>query len=156
MKFSEFKDKKDITPWRKLLYYGGMALMATGLLLFLSVFLSAASVMNSPVSFGEAPGFMTRGVFGFILVFIGAVLRGVGARGLAGSGVVLDPERAREDLAPFTGALGGMARDAVESFREAGGYNGKAEAPQVMVRCRSCKALNREDAKYCDQCGAGL
>lgn len=154
MKYAEFWNRGDISQGRKLLYYGGMVLMAVGLLLFLSVFVSAAVSMGRPMDFAGGPGFMVRGVIGFIMMFIGAILRGVGARGLAGSGVVLDPERAREDLAPYTSAIGGMARDAVDSFKAEGGE--KEEEPLVMVRCRSCRALNREGAKFCDQCGTEL
>ena len=29
-------------------------------------------------------------------------------------------------------------------------------APVVKVRCRECHALNDDDARFCDQCGAEL
>lgn len=155
MKYQEFKGSKDISPQRKVLYYGGMALIAIGLLLFLSVFLSTATSFGNPAAFDIGPTFMLRSIIGIILIIAGGFLRSIGARGLAGSGVVLDPQRAREDLSPYTGAIGGMARDAVDAFK-ANGTETSGEAPQVMVRCRQCKALNREDAKFCDQCGEEL
>ena len=54
----------------------------------------------------------------------------------------------REDLSPYTNT---MARDAADTFKKTGTDTDR-EDPQVMVRCRVCKALNREDAKYCDKC----
>ena len=39
----------------------------------------------------------------------------------------------------------------------AGGAGGPGgAAPQVRVRCRDCRALNLEDARYCGQCGRPL
>ena len=39
---------------------------------------------------------------------------GIAARGLAGSGVVLDPEKARTDVEPWTRMAGGMVGDALD------------------------------------------
>jgi hypothetical protein len=90
-------------------------------------------------------------------ILVGAVLRGVGARGAAGSGIVLDPERAREDLEPWTRMAGGMAEDALSEIPTVQRLTKRVEAePAVHVRCRGCKALNDEYAKFCDQCGAAL
>ncbi len=146
-------NKREISKERKALYYGGMALMGVGFLLFISVFFTGFSRMNSPLSMMEGPGFMSRGIVGIVLIAAGAVLRGVGARGTAGSGLVLDPKKARDDLAPYTDALGGMARDAVDAFK---GEGEPPEEQKVMVRCRACRALNDETAKFCSQCGAAL
>ncbi|HSK68707.1 MAG TPA: zinc ribbon domain-containing protein [Candidatus Limnocylindria bacterium] len=156
MKYQEFRNSKEISQGRKTLYYGGMALMGIGFLLFISVFFTGFSRMGNPMSFIQGPGFMSRGVVGFVMIAAGAVLRGIGARGTAGSGLVLDPEKAREDLSPYTSALGGMARDAMDSFRGQGGAGEKPGEQRVMVRCRSCRALNAEDAKFCSQCGQPL
>ena len=155
MKYQEFRQDKTISPMRKALFYGGMALTAVGLLLFLSVFFSAATSFGNFPAFDMGSGFMLRGTIGIILFIAGGFVRNIGARGLAGSGMVLDPLKAREDLSPYTGAAGGMARDAVDAFRRAG-TDTQREDPQVMVRCRACKSLNREDAKYCDKCGKAL
>ena len=144
-------NRKDIPPRRKLLYYLGMTLMVMGIVSFLSVFVNGLRAMNQPFNM-EGPSFMAGGLVGFVLILVGAVLRTVGARGLAGSGFKLNPKQAREDLAPYADALGGMARDAVEGFKEAARSDDKA-AQQIIIHCPACKALNREDAKYCDQCG---
>lgn len=151
----------EIGAGRKALYYGGMVLMGIGLVLFLSVFVTAIGEMNRPFGFG---GFGTRpsmasefarAFTGFLLIAGGNAMRMVGARGLAGSGVLLDPQQAREDLEPWSRMAGGMIDDAlseVEALRHV------AKKPQtvVKVRCRECGALNDETDKYCGQCGAKL
>lgn len=139
------KDPKyNIPEERKTLYYLGAGLMVIGFILFISVFFTI---------FRGGPGSFTIGPIGFVLIIIGSVLRGIGARGLAGSGVVLDPQKAREDLEPYTRAGGGMIKDALE---ETGLTRPDNYEPQVKVRCRSCQALNDETAKYCNQCGEEL
>jgi hypothetical protein len=39
---------------------------------------------------------------------IGGILMNIGARGAAGSGLVLDPEKARQDLEPWSRMGGGI------------------------------------------------
>lgn len=152
MNQDEQQKRTTISKNRKLAYYLGMGLSGIGLVLFLSVFVSIASRISSP-TFGMPDGSpMLRGIIGFILIFIGQAIANIAKRGLAGSGVVLDPEKAREDLAPYTHMAGGMVKDVVEGFREGAGDEKKAP-PHVMLRCRSCETLNPEDAKYCKQCG---
>jgi len=155
MKHEEIKNNPEISPGRKSLYYLGLGMMALGFLLFLIGFVSLAS------SFGDlsGPGFgMPRGVslpfVGVALILVGSILRGVGARGLAGSGVLLDPQKAREDLNPYTHAAGGMVQDAVKGFKEAAGASSPREV--VKLRCPGCRALNEENAKFCSQCGQAL
>ncbi len=63
---------------RKILYYVGMGMMILGFILFFSVFFSAASLMNDPLS-GRMPSF-GNGITGFILIFIGAMIQKVGAK----------------------------------------------------------------------------
>lgn len=149
------QDTREISRNRKALYYAGLLMMALGFIAFLSVFVNGLLAMNDPFSaFSGGPGFMVWGLAGFVLILAGALLRGIGASGLAGSGLKLDPQQAREELHPYTDALGSMARDAVDGYRKAGGTG--EEEPRVMVRCRHCQALNREEARFCDQCGQAL
>ena len=85
------------------------------------------------------------------LLILGGIVRGLASRGLAGSGVVLDPEKARDDLEPYTRMVGGMAKDALD---EAGIALGDKEPERVvMVKCQACGKLNQEDAKFCQECG---
>jgi len=86
------------------------------------------------------------------MVAAGQLLRRVGARGLAGAGVVLDPEQAREELEPYSRMAGGMVKDALE---EADINRGGAQ-PVVKIKCRTCAALNDDDAKFCKACGQPL
>lgn len=84
---------KQISEQRKTAYYLGMILMVVGGLLFFSVFITAATNFGKFDNFGaDARSSMLRAICGMALVFGGVVIRGIGARGLAGSGVVLDPE----------------------------------------------------------------
>lgn len=152
MKQDEQQKRTTISKNRKLVYYLGMGLSGIGLVLFLSVFVSIASRVSSPAFDMPDGAPMLRGIIGFILILIGQAVATVAKRGLAGSGVLLDPKKAREDLAPYTHMAGGMVKDVVEGFREVEGDEKKAP-PQVMLRCRSCETLNPEDAKYCKQCG---
>jgi hypothetical protein len=128
--------------------------MILGGLSFASVFVSAA------VNYGDFSDFDARGksmMFrafgGMVLLFIGGFVRGIGARGVAGSGIVLDPQKAREELEPYSRMAGGMAKDALD---EAGiDLRGKREKV-VMIKCRSCGKLNEEDSKFCRECGKPL
>ncbi|MGQ9591016.1 MAG: hypothetical protein ACUVYA_12050 [Planctomycetota bacterium] len=115
-----------------------------------------------------------RAVAGMVLAMAGGIIAAVGAKGLAGSGVILDPEQARKDVEPWSRMAGGVADDALSevdvvkklaesldrtSGRPAEAPDGRepaATGPPVKVRCRSCRALNDEDARFCDQCGAEI
>ena len=92
-----------ISAQRKTTYYVGNAIAIIGVICFLSTFVSAAS------NFGNFDNFEARGqsmglraITGMIMIIVGAVVSNIGARGLAGSGVILDPEEAREDLKPYS------------------------------------------------------
>jgi hypothetical protein len=157
--------KRQISPERKGLYYAGNILIGLGLFSFLSTFVTFAMHFGDFSNFdGNAKSDMIRAFGGMALMMIGALLRGVGAMGAAGSGVVLDPEQARRDLEPWNRARGGMIQD---TLSEIGVVNQVAEHLEredhteeprevVKVRCRACQALNDEQAKFCNQCGAPL
>ena len=81
----------------------------------------------------------------------GQAIRAVGARGLSGSGVVLNSERARQDLRPYTTASGGMIRDALDGADLDLGQRQSAPAPAIMIRCVECKKLNEETDKFCSE-----
>lgn len=157
--------RRRISPERKATYYVGNGLALFGLLLFLSTFLSAA------LNFGNFNNFEARGrsmvlrsIIGMGLMIAGGVIANLGSRGLAGSGMLLDPEKAREDLEPWNRMAGGMTNDAlsevgvVKAFEKTLSKDDENSAPRevVKVRCRACNALNDEDAKFCDQCGGEL
>lgn len=162
MKLKEFQQHKEISPRRKALYYGGTALIALGILCCFGTMLSLILSIGRPEGFmsmgGGAPSQFVWFFAGMVLAVVGGLLQNIGARGLAGSGAVLDPQRAREDLSPYSGALGGMVHDALEGYRQAEGDRAPEESQKelIRVRCRSCRALNTEDARFCDQCGQPL
>ena len=139
---------KEISKNRKTLYYVGNGLTAIGFILFLSVFFVA--FLNPFAMFGSDNP-MANGFIGFILIIIGQFVSNIGARGAAGSGLILDPKQAREDLKPYSTQVGGMINDVLDEV------DIKSESKEVVkVRCQSCKTLNDEDAKYCKKCGATL
>lgn len=145
---------RDIVPERKAAYYLGAAFQVVGLLVSVSVFLSAAlSIDDHSNHDSDGRSLMLRAAIGFALMIVGGVIRGVGARGLAGSGVVLDPQRARRDLEPYSRMAGGMAQDALD---EAGVAPRLRPVEVVKLRCRACGRLNEEDSKFCQECGQAI
>ncbi|MEW8978518.1 MAG: zinc ribbon domain-containing protein [Symbiobacterium sp.] len=155
--------KPEISPERRAVYYGGMAVIAMGGLLFLSnFFILPSSFSSNPFAdpfadpLADMRGMMARGIGGMVLMVIGAFMMNVGLKGPAGSGLVLDPEKAREDLSPWARAAGGLVKDALEEVRDSAPESSLELQTVVKVRCPSCRALNDEDAKFCDQCGSPL
>ncbi|MGE9291067.1 MAG: zinc ribbon domain-containing protein [Puniceicoccales bacterium] len=143
-----------ISPHRKFLYYLGITLIVLGFILFLSVFVSAIANFGNFDNFqGQARSSMMRAVIGIVMIITGGILRTVGARGIAGSGVILNPRQARNDLKPYTRMAGGMVRDALDSAEIQLG--GKTKTV-VMIKCRNCGKLNEEDSKFCQECGKEL
>ena len=161
----ERRSSVEIGAGRKGLYYTGMALVVLGIGLFVVGFVTFAKRGQDAVrTFGRSPdpveGWWT-GLVGMGVIVVGGVLMNIGRRGAAGSGLVLDPKRAREDLAPWSRMAGGMADDAIEETRVGRALAERLEspsggAPLVKVKCRACGALSDEDAKFCDQCGKPL
>lgn len=150
---------RKISEGRKGLYYVGGVVSLVGLIMFLSTFVSAISTFGDFSNFeSDAKSMMGRAVGGMFLLIIGSVIRRMGAVGLAGSGVILDPERAREEIEPHARMAGGLVSDALD---EAGidlskiGSGGSSPAPEkvIMIKCRDCSTLNEEDSKFCQECG---
>ncbi len=123
---------------------------------------------NTPLSpfipLQRGPNFGTP-IIGMILIVSGQFIANIGKSGLAGSGLILDPEQAREDLQPFNVAKGQMLNDTLEEVQAIKNFNAsinhrvadqKPSPPLIKVRCNSCKALNDESSKFCSQCGIQL
>jgi len=146
---------RKISEGRKTAYYVGMALAIIGAISFGSVFLSAALNFGNFDNFeSQGKSMAARGFGGMALIIAGVVVMNVGARGAAGSGLVLDPEKARDDLEPFSRMAGGMVKDALD---EADINLGKGSSEKViMIKCRNCEKLNEEDSKFCQECGKPL
>ncbi len=144
-----------ISNERKSIYYLGLGLTVLGVVLFMSSFFIGASGMD--LGFGMdmgMPSFFKVALIGMICIMVGGVLMNIGAKGAAGSGLILDPEKARDDLKPFTSAAGGMINDAMENIDLSKIKGEKKEGKEVIkIRCRSCNELNDEDSKFCKSCG---
>jgi hypothetical protein len=146
---------KEISEGRKTAYYIGMILAIIGAVSFGSVFVTGIMNFGNFDNF-EAMGksMAARGFGGMVLLIAGLVVMNIGARGAAGSGLILDPKKAREDLEPFTRMAGGMVKDALD---EADIKFGKNDSEKViMIKCRKCGKLNEEDSKFCQECGQPL
>ena len=138
---------------RRAIHAIGTVMLAFGLLGILVCFIGFAFAGHEAVdSFGRSGSpvaFWVGALVCMVLAAGGKALRTIGARGAAGSGLVLDPEQAHEDLAPWAQTGGKLVKDAIES-------SGIAGRQVVKVKCRGCAALNDEHAKFCGQCGAPL
>lgn len=151
-----------IKTHRKVTYYIGLVLIIVGIILFISVFFTAAQTFSSLSSpfpgngpFGGGIFFpLGRAVIGILMIIVGAVLCNIGARGAAGSGFVLDPDQAREDLKPFNEARGKMINDVISNIDVLDDISLSKEVKEVIkIKCSSCGRLNDEDARYCNFCG---
>lgn len=144
-----------IPTWRVVLFYAGSVMGVIGLLMFLTPFLSVGLVAFSSDAFAfEDTIFGSFGVavIGFIFILLGSSLRSLGKYGAAGSGVILNPKQAREDIKPHAKAVGGILNDA---FEEVDVFS-KNSNEVIKIRCKACNALNDEDATYCKSCGAKI
>lgn len=119
---------------------------------------SPSSGWNSSPTSSDPP--IGRAFAGMFLILIGGVMMNIGKAGLRGSGIVLDPQGAREDLKPWNVARGGMLDDTLRGSEVATGMVERASSNShrevVKVRCPNCRALNDEDARFCKSCGASL
>jgi hypothetical protein len=96
-------------------------------------------------------------IVGMILIIAGGIVSNIGARGAAGSGLILDPEQAREDLKPFNEARGGMINDVISNIDIVDKITHTQETKEIIkIKCRNCGDLNDEDAKFCKGCGHEL
>jgi hypothetical protein len=131
-------------------------MMGLGFILFISVFFLFTSFMNDPFSGSRIPSF-SNAVVGMILMIAGSIVMNIGAKGAAGSGLLLDPEKAREDLKPFNEAKGGMINDVISNIDVIDQITNSGETKEVIkIKCRSCGGLNDEDARFCKACGKEL
>lgn len=155
-----YQNKPTISQNRKTMYYVGMGMALGGFLLFLSTFFSFAGNFGNFDDFaGRGQSMIFRSVTGMVLIMAGAVTMNVGRRGLAGSGIVLDPNQARQEMKPWNQMAGGMAQDALGEVEVVNKLSKKLDEPNqqlVKVRCKKCQALNDETDKFCGQCGSTI
>lgn len=152
-----------INKKRKVTYYIGLGMVIVGFLLFISVFFHITNVINRSAIYDPTMGFrftpppFQNAVIGMILMISGAIVASIGAKGAAGSGLLLDPDQAREDLKPFNEATGKMINDVVSNIDAVENLGKPQENKEIIkIKCRSCGSLNDEDAKFCKNCGDTL
>jgi hypothetical protein len=143
--------KQTISGERKTTYYVGTALTIIGAISFFSALVTDAMHFGDFTNFvANAKSSAWRAVVGMGLMILGGIVQSIGARGLAGSGVVLDPSQARSDLEPYSRMAGGMVKDALD---EAQIRVGSPPERVVMIKCAACGKLNEDDSKFCQECG---
>lgn len=146
-----------ISKGRKITYYAGLGLIIIGGLLFFSSFLTPFIGFNESAFDMGMPSMMKNAPIGMFCMIVGGVLMNIGASGAAGSGLILDPDKAREDLKPHNTAKGKMINDVasqVDVLRDVGNnIAGKEPSQLIKIRCRKCETLNDEDAVFCKACG---
>ncbi len=142
---------RQISSERKAVYYAGIGLMVLGGLMFASTFVTFIMKFGDFSNFeSDAKSGMLRAFGGMALLIVGGILRGIGALGVAGSGVKLDPGQAREELEPYSRMAGGMIKDVLhEADLNLGGKPEKI----IMLKCPACGTLNEENSKFCQECG---
>jgi hypothetical protein len=108
-----------------------MLLGVAGFLTFGSVFVSGVMHFGDFSDFRErSRSQMTRAIVGMGLVLVGGILLNIGRSGVAGAGIVLDPERARRDVEPWSRMTGGVVKDALdEAGIDLGTVKGSDELP---------------------------
>jgi hypothetical protein len=141
---------KELSSNRKTMYYAGNIISVIGFLSFISVFFTA--FLSDPFDMmTQSYNPMAPALIGFILIIIGQFISNIGLKGKAGSGLILDPQQAREDLKPYSSQVGGMINDALEEIEFK-----PSSKETIKIRCQSCGALNDEDARFCKNCGSSL
>ena len=116
----------DISPKRKKLYAVGIGVTALGVIMIVigfAGFVIAGSHFNESL---VVVFFLTIGG-GMGVTVLGSILMGIAARGVAGSGLVLDPKQARQDLEPWARMGGGIVKDALDES----GLAPKQQRPQL-------------------------
>lgn len=154
------EQQKGISPQRQTAYYVGMALVGLGFLLFLSVFVSSVATFGSFDNFEtRVSNFALTALVGMGMMIVGGLVMNLGAKGLAGGGALLDPQKARKDLEPWSRMTGGMIHDAIseiDAVKHLEKIAPRESETVVKIRCGNCQALNDEDSKFCKQCGSVL
>jgi hypothetical protein len=137
--------ERQIPPERKGLYYVGLALVVIGFLTFFSTFITAAMHFGDFSNFDRnAKSSFGRAIAGMGMIIVGGIVMRIGATGLAGSGLKLDPEQAREDVEPWSRMAGGVVKDVLD---EAGIKPGTPSAQQMPVEERLRRLDKLRDEK---------
>ena len=125
---------RKISPERRTLYYFGMALSVVGFILFVTGPFSGCNQRSPGVSvtkdgrvtvesighwgdigWGKSTGpNVVQIVCGFVMFGAGTFLMTLARKGPAGTGLILDPDRERKDMEPWSRMKGGMLEDALD------------------------------------------
>lgn len=137
--------KREFSEGRKQLYYVGMVLSGIGILLFLSVFVTGCMNFGNFSNFeSRARGEMGRAIGGMVLIVAGRIIGSLGSKGVAGSGLKLDPQQAREELEPWSRMSGGILRDTLDEAGINLSYPSKSNSLPPDEQLRRLEQLKKE------------
>ncbi len=151
-------EQNQISENRRTIYYIGLTLCVLGpVMCFGALAYAFMGVTTARNQFGSGPNpayIFPPFLLGMGMAAVGNVLRRIGARGLAGSGLKLDPGEAREDLKPWSKMAGGILNDAGINL------NSGREKQDFDEKLRKLYQLHRDgilsDREYADQKAAVL
>jgi len=128
-----------------------MVIMIIGGLTFFSVFATFALHFGDFSNFESMGRSMAaRGFGGMFMLMLGGFLMNVGRMGVAGSGIVLDPEEARHNVEPWARLTGGVVKDALDEAGINLGHHADGENLPFDERLRRLQKL-REDGLINEQ-----
>lgn len=137
-----------ISTRRKVLYYGGGLLMVAGIGSFM--FYMGWGMLGGFEDHELKERMPAVMLTSMAIAMVGGFLNVIGGKGLAAAGLILDPDRARKDLKPYSKMAGGMLEDALEN-RDLSQSVSPGET--IKIRCRPCGWLNDEESNFCHECG---
>lgn len=158
---------------RRRLYLSGVATAAVGLFVLVTVLLSVARTFGDLSEFeGQAVSIATRALGGVVLVAAGFAVMTLTDNGLTNGFVEIDALRDDESSDDdahndqnarhekrFDESSPDAANVVDASTHESGGSERNslsAMMPPEGFCCLACRAVNDQEARYCDQCGANL
>ena len=148
-----------ISESRQTLYYLGLIMAIVGGIVCI---VSFGSLLLSSGSFpGPNPGGLPGGFIGFFIGMVGTMIGGIlmrlGKMGVAGSGVILDPNQARKDVFPWSKMAGGVLKDVLDEsgIREKTSSPAPEEKEDFETTLRKLHQLHADgilsDAEYADR-----
>ncbi len=148
-----------ISENRRAIYYLGLGMVILAPVLCFGA-IGYAFLSMGTHSMPNPLGIFVPFILGMILGMIGKALMAVGSRGLAGSGLKLDPGEAREDLKPWSKMAGGMLNDAGINLNLGQQAQNSAPVPDFDEKLRKLHQLHADgiltDSEYADQKAAVL
>ena len=126
-------------------------------LTFLGAAIFIGSFIFTIIKIPKKPQFPYGIIISVIFIIIGSIIRSIGAaiciiskEGEAAAGLLLDPNKEREDKKEQNKSFGGQISDMIEEIPVV------KNLTVIKIKCRECGHLNDEHDKFCSNCGKVL